>query len=383
MLKKLYVDNFRCLVNFTLELDRFALLMGENGSGKSAVMDALDKLRRFVVDQETVESIFQKQDCTFWEPSSTQYAEQIFELQVDGNGGAYLYRLVIEHSQPYRSFHMLEESLTFNGRQLFEFKAPKARLFRDDGSSGPEFNLEWSRSGVGWLMEGPDNRKLSWFREWLRSNLLLIRINPSSIASDYQPGSAVWNQLVNPGLDLERFALWYQHVIQADLAVDLTLTLRRLFPGFLGMQTAKMGGELYQLQSVFSVDGKGRGGIPIHGLSHGQKCLLVLYALLAVLKETEGVTLFIDEPENYLALREVQPWLDRIDELMNTPEPKGQCILISHHPRIINFLAEERGIWFYREGGSGHTRLKRIAREAEGDELPIATLVEWGWIIDD
>jgi len=44
MLKRLYVDNFRCLVNFELRLDRVNLLLGENGTGKTSVFDVLYRL---------------------------------------------------------------------------------------------------------------------------------------------------------------------------------------------------------------------------------------------------------------------------------------------------------------------------------------------------
>jgi predicted ATP-binding protein involved in virulence len=48
MLKRLYVDNYRCLVNFTLELQELTLLVGPNGSGKSSVLDVLFALRQLL-----------------------------------------------------------------------------------------------------------------------------------------------------------------------------------------------------------------------------------------------------------------------------------------------------------------------------------------------
>jgi len=38
MIKRLYVDNYKCLVNFDLKLDELSLLLGLNGSGKSSVL---------------------------------------------------------------------------------------------------------------------------------------------------------------------------------------------------------------------------------------------------------------------------------------------------------------------------------------------------------
>ena len=41
MLKRIYINNFRCLVNFELKLDGLSLFLGANGSGKSTVFAAL------------------------------------------------------------------------------------------------------------------------------------------------------------------------------------------------------------------------------------------------------------------------------------------------------------------------------------------------------
>ena len=41
MLKRLYVDNFRCLVDFELNFDSINLFLGDNGAGKSTIFDVL------------------------------------------------------------------------------------------------------------------------------------------------------------------------------------------------------------------------------------------------------------------------------------------------------------------------------------------------------
>ena len=39
MFKRLYVDNYKCLVNFDLEFQDLTLLLGRNGTGKTSVLD--------------------------------------------------------------------------------------------------------------------------------------------------------------------------------------------------------------------------------------------------------------------------------------------------------------------------------------------------------
>ena len=49
MLKRIYIDNFRCLVNFELNVDAINLFLGGNGSGKSTVFEALRKIQNFIL----------------------------------------------------------------------------------------------------------------------------------------------------------------------------------------------------------------------------------------------------------------------------------------------------------------------------------------------
>jgi AAA15 family ATPase/GTPase len=41
MLKRIYIDNFRCFVNFEYKPEQMQLLLGANGSGKSSLLDAI------------------------------------------------------------------------------------------------------------------------------------------------------------------------------------------------------------------------------------------------------------------------------------------------------------------------------------------------------
>ena len=48
MFNRLWVDNYKCLVNFELRLGETALLLGANGSGKTSVLDVVRALRQLL-----------------------------------------------------------------------------------------------------------------------------------------------------------------------------------------------------------------------------------------------------------------------------------------------------------------------------------------------
>jgi predicted ATPase len=62
MLKRIYANNYRCLVNFELNLDRLTLLMGPNGGGKSALFDLVYGIRRLIVDKASIAEVFPPAD---------------------------------------------------------------------------------------------------------------------------------------------------------------------------------------------------------------------------------------------------------------------------------------------------------------------------------
>ena len=86
-------------------------------------------------------------------------------------------------------------------------------------------------------------------------------------------------------------------------------------------------------------------------LSDGQRALITLHLLLFA--DDAERTLFLDEPDNYITLPELQPWLAELEDSCGDTLP--QTILISHHPEAIDFLSDN-AIWLGREPES-HTRI--------------------------
>ncbi len=89
MLKRIYIDNYKSLVNFEVSLNEINLFLGVNGAGKSAVFEMLRKVKCLVAGDSKVIELFSFENCTRWQSSLLQ----AFELDIAGNGGAYQYKL--------------------------------------------------------------------------------------------------------------------------------------------------------------------------------------------------------------------------------------------------------------------------------------------------
>ncbi len=366
MLKHVYIDNFRCLVNFELDLGPQQLLLGLNGTGKSTLLEALTKVKQFVTGGAHPAYLFPEDSHTRWQTRT----QQTFELQVE-LGESYRFRLELDAAGSPATTSVKRELVFCDKRPVFEFDDGEVHLFNDEFEHKVTYPFDPFRSALATIQPRPDNKRLTTFLRWIKQ-LHCLKLNPFAMYSRTDSEDS------QPAPDMFNFASWYRHMSQerAASAQKLQEHLREILPDFWSLDLRSSGGVLRTLVASFA-----RTLSPFTGfdtvfeeLSDGQRVLICLYAVLDFLVE-DGVSLFIDEPENYIALPEIQPWLvelrDRIDDR------KGQVILISHHPELIDYMASDVGLVFKREG-SGPTRVHNYAPEA-GQSLSPSEQIARGW----
>ncbi|RKZ47140.1 MAG: ATPase [Candidatus Parabeggiatoa sp. nov. 3] len=370
MLKRIYINNFRCLVNFELTVDTLNLYLGANGTGKTSIFEVLLKIQKLIVANQDVIELFEPADLTRWQDAVIQN----FELDIAGNGGIYQYSLALEQEKTH--FRIQHERLSFNEQPLFEFQIQAeggvAQLYHDDHSRGPEYPCDWSRSGIAALQDRPDNQKLTWFKQRI-ARFFIVHFNPATMGSESR------QEDMTPNWDMSNYAAWFRYLSQDQgIIFNLTNELRDILPGFKAFKIIPAG-EAKILSVDFNQSGTQKAiNYKFDELSDGQRVMMVLYTLIHCISDGEEYTLCIDEPENYLALPEIQPWLDRLYD--QCQDNQTQALLISHHPKLINYLASHAGYWFSRQDNA-HVRTQYVTDQESG--LSIAELVARGWIYDD
>lgn len=375
MLTRIHVDNFRCMVNFECRLGPRQLLLGPNGSGKSTLLDVLSLLRDFCVagappDRQPPATRFGGSSRTRWQNVS----EQTFELDVAGNGGAYNFRLVMDSwGHPERPRVVLEE-VKFDGETIFRFEKGEVHLFNDRADAKVFYPFDWHRSALATITERHDNTKLSWFKRWL-GGLLHVQPDPWAMLG-------VATQEANrPDQQLANFADWYRHIRQEMDDHEYIRDLVEVMDGFVTIRLEAAGEGRREIKVRMAATGNGTGPAReteymLSELSEGQRVLIGLYAVLHFALGP-GATLCFDEPDNFIALREVLPWLTKVLDRTEEDESPAQVLIASHHPELLNRMSFKEGLIFDRPSGR-HTRVRRFEDPSQTG-LTASELIARGW----
>jgi predicted ATPase len=362
MLTRIYIDNFRCFVNFEFKPGRKQLLLGANGSGKSSLLDAIRYLKQFLKGDENP---FTQSTRTRWQNKPLQ----VFEIEALLDRQKYEYRVEIRFASRTGQMSVNLENLKASSITVFEFANGKISFFPNDSTQATTLPLEATGSALH--LSKLSNSHVRRFVEWMES-IHCFRID----AYPGQMDESADREERQPDDELENLAGWYQYeqAYHPDANVEFLNSIRKALDGFQALRFSSDEDGVKRLRADFTVHQKEKVNYSLSELSDGQRCLLGLYMILHFLIAKEH-TVFIDEPDNFVSLREIQPWLLAIENMVE--DQKGQLILVSHHPELLNYWAARHGLRFFREE-NGHVRTEQFKTDPSGDLQP-SELIARGW----
>jgi predicted ATPase len=364
MLKRLYVDNVRCLTNFELYPDRIAALVGPNGGGKSSVFEVLRSLQAFLNGGELVESVAPQWTRTRWDSRGAQRIELECELSEE----VFHYEVTATHRGSGSGVWIEEEKLTSRGDLLYRLADGMVELYGDRGGADTQttFPFVANRSFIPMLDSRPENQRITAFKRWM-SGLFLFAVNPWSI----EPVSQ--GEATSIAIDGGNFVSWYRALVQEqpDISGRLHGDLSPIIPGLRAIRLRPVGPNARVLALECEIGGNSF-DIGVHELSEGQRVLLVLYTILHAVAPRATLLVF-DEPDNFVAQSEIQPWLSLLRESV-TNAGQGTLLVISHHPEVIDYLAADQALYLWRSE-DGPTRIRSLSTEMDLSEGLLAS--EW------
>jgi predicted ATPase len=357
----MYIDNFRSFVNFDYRPETKQLLLGPNGTGKSSLLEAFRYLKEFVKGNSNK---FTQSTRTRWQ----DHPLQIFEIEASLDGQPFEYRVEIGFAGVSKEHSVSLERLRVSGATVFELAEGKIRFFPNDSAS-MAVPLQTNRSALHLsLLSNSDVRRfVGWFDQ----------VHCFDI--DAYPGTmdeVADSEEQEPDFELDNLAGWYRYLLQThpEENVKFIASLKECMDGFHTLRFTPEDDGVRKLRAEFHSPTKKLVRYSISELSEGQRCLIALYMILHFLIN-RGHTVFLDEPDNFISLREIQPWLLAAQEAVEAQA--GQLILISHHPETLNHWAKEYGLRFFREA-NGQVRTEKF-RSADDGVLQPSELIARGW----
>jgi len=362
MLKRIYIHNFRCFLNFEYKPERKQLLLGPNGSGKSSLLDTILFLKGFIEGGE----------CPFTQSTRTRWLDdplQVFEIEALLEEKSYEYRIEIRFAPESKLPSISLERLTVSGVPVFEFVNGEIRFFPNESTSATV--LPWESKQSALHLARASNVNVGRFLEWIKT-VHCFQIDPYPGEMD----ETADGEDEMPDYDLSNLTPWYRHLLQEEPENNTRFLadLKEVLSGFQSLWMTTVGDGVKNLRAQFAGQQKEGTRYSISELSEGQRMLIGLYMVLHFVV-AKGHTVILDEPDNFVSLREIQPWLLAVEDAIDNS--KGQLILISHHPEILNQWSQEYGIRFWREEG-GFVRIEGFKSDYNG-VLRSSEVIARGW----
>jgi ABC-type Mn2+/Zn2+ transport system ATPase subunit len=336
MLQRLYVNNFRCLENFELNLEGLpsALLIGKNGSGKSTigkVLEIFQSISRGInrmrdLDKPPFELIGPKDFARGRSDVPIR-----FEIEALLNEKLYKYVLALELPENFRELRVLEEQLLVAGEPIYSRKEAQVTLHTSSRSREAEFRLDWHLVALPVIQDQSDT-PLHIFRTWLARMIILAPI-PSLMTGDSN------GETLEPKRDGSNFGEWISGLLSRYPAAytQVDKYLREVMPDIQDFLNQLIGKDSKSMIVRFEKNNANL-SVDFEDLSDGEKCFFLCAVVLAANKSYGPLFCFWDEPDNYLSLSEVGHF---VISLRRSFKNSGQILVTSHNEEAIRKFSDE------------------------------------------
>lgn len=333
MIKSIWVDNFKSLVDFRIDLAKFNCVVGLNGSGKSTLLQALD-----FVSQLMVGDVEEWLKARHWESSDlnsklTKKSNIDFEIELDVVGKVVTWSGSFNRS----SLSCTKEQIIENGEKILSVEDAG---YAFDGRRH-DIVFEYQGSLLSRLKDSQQSNTLRAVKELILNMRSLDLISPELLRSQTRSAEG------KLGLGGEKLSAFI-HESGPDAKSKLKQELAKVYPQLDSIVTKSLRSGWKQLE-VNEHYGDRKLTSTARHVNDG---MLRLMAILLQLEIGNAFLLF-DEIENGIN-PELIEYL--IDHLVNTND---QVLVTTHSPMILNFMEDgvaRLGVHYLYKTKEGFTR---------------------------
>lgn len=323
MLKRLYVNNFKCLQNFEFNVKELhsALLLGKNGSGKTTIFEVVEIFQKIGQGMTSLQHFFSDVNIGF---GNRNLPIQL-EIDVEIGGKKFNYRLIVEFPERFLCPKIKKEELTVEGMSIFD---------RDGGQTSlnekAHFVLDWHHIGLPLVSVSSNEHPINIFREWLRNIIIL-----SPIPRHFHVLSK--NESTTLLRDGENVIDWARWLLSLNPSLYMVMFdfLKNRMPDIDMFKFEHIGRDDRRLIFIFR-DSSSIVSLAFEQLSDGEKALFLAATLRAAQKNNPYMLCLWDEPDNFISLVELNHFITEYRKAFEASSSQAQLIVTSHNSRVIN-----------------------------------------------
>lgn len=359
MLRKLTVKNFKGISSIQIELNSFTVLIGQNGSGKSTVLQAMELMAAFL--RGDVNHFLSRQGLTFDDLVSISGGESSFEIQIDFTVNETKFVWFVEFSRGDNGLQVETESLRKHD-SAFRFSS-LAAINRLDLSDSDGVPRDLPKIGIRFSQSILKAIKLDYPPEEiaLATGALekILYLGIDSAEALRKPSKVKKPAFVGRGG--ENIASFF-HALPPIKQAEVSALLRKFIPQIAGVQSRELdnGEVILRFQEEFGEAEQLRKTY-IDSINISDGTLRILANLVVIVSSSPGTVLLLDEIENGIDPNHVNLLVQLLRDTIN--ETEFQVILATHSPVILNFV-DEQGILYMSRTKDGNVVANQLfARE--------------------
>jgi predicted ATPase len=295
---QLQIEGMRCVAHLDLELGPFTVLIGENGSGKSTIVEALELLRKAAVESPFVEKLYQQHQGTRLFAAGA--AQLRVAVRIEGDGEPLWYGMQVLRDASYLAIQT-EVVFDANANYLLRRSGTSLLIFDHEGRAQDDTTIDPAEAAISRAryLKSPDAERvqralaaievhvpLDVRRTWAvpQSGGTARSSNMARPVERLDPGGT---NLVNVYAKLRNQLNWRETLGRIRLVLgDVDDVLLQPDPsgGTLGLEVRWNAGL----------------EVPLSELSDGQVSVLALIAIQQLRRRVPPSLVVIDEPEAHL-----------------------------------------------------------------------------------
>lgn len=345
MFKRLYVNNFKCLQNFTLKLEGLnsVFLLGKNGSGKTTIFDVMEIFQQIGRGTTSLKDLVNETSFNF----GNKHLPIEFELDVIIGKKIFMYKLSIEFPEGFMYPRIKNESLFVNNKSILQRNGGQTSV-----NDSTHFLLDWHHIGLPLISVKSDDEPLAIFRDWLRDIIIL-----SPFPRHFNDLSKAESAIVSR--EAENIIDWARWLLSSNPSLYITIFdfLKSRMPDLQVFKFEILGRDDRELKFTFKDNNKNF-DVDFSQLSDGEKIFFLGATVIAAHMNNPTTLCLWDEPDNFVGLKELNDFITAFRKSFEASGSNAQLIMTSHNERVMNNFSDHNIFVVSRSSHLSPTRVE-------------------------